>query len=288
MSYAPQLTSHLYRLGLLMAVLSLMGLSVGCSGGDDGGGTEQFEMMPSQVGERGESCQARNDCKEGLACVRNTCVLNDYAISASSGQCSRIECEDTEECCQLDAQCQEYDDACKGGDASACDYFEALCTCNEQCIDKQCQEVSTCADDTECGQGTCSDAGVCVECTGDDECFGGEQCVQGRCKEGCKTDANCPLFHACDQGECVEQDCQNDRECVLFTEDGDATCTDGECIVPCTNDAECNDGNNGFFEICEDQRCIFVGCETDHECRIALDMKNTDGSFRAVCETGAE
>jgi hypothetical protein len=269
---------------LSLAALSLAGLSVGCSGDE---GPEQYETSPKKVGERGESCRARNDCAEGLACVRNTCVRNDYPVSAASGQCSLIECTNDEECCELDSQCQGYQSECEDGEQQACDLFDTYCQCTQQCINQQCQNVNSCSDDSDCFDGSCSD-GICVQCSSDDECFQDEQCIQGRCETGCRADANCPLFSTCQEGECVETGCENDRECVLFTEDGDATCAEGECIVPCSNDAECNSGGDNYFEVCEEGQCVFVGCESDHECRIALGLANTQSDYRAVCEAGGE
>ncbi|MFP4600703.1 MAG: hypothetical protein ACLFVJ_20785 [Persicimonas sp.] len=265
---------------ILMASMVLMLSAIGCSSEPD-----EVLMTPQQVGERGESCTARNDCKEGLACVRGTCVRNDYAINPSSGECVLLECEGDNDCCQGPAECPEWKEACDQDSSSPdCQNLEFYCDCDYQCADSQCRPGAACEQDDDCGvDGICQD-GDCVQCVDDDDCPGDDRCISGFCGEGCAVDSNCPLFHTCNDGDCVEQGCQTDRECVHFAQDGDAVCTDGECVVPCTNDAECNGGQNGFFEICDGGKCVFIGCETDEECRVALDLEETSGNTRTVCE----
>jgi hypothetical protein len=264
---------------LVVALVFTMSACGGC-------GPRTVVNQPERVGERGESCRARNDCEEGLACVRGTCVKNEYAIDQAGGNCVLVECTEDEDCCDPPSQCASLEEDCNGGDEFACDQFDNLCTCEFECSDNQCRSIADpCEDDVDCFGNICDD-GVCVECANADDCFGDEMCIDGFCDEGCETDANCPLFNTCQEGECVETGCQSDRECVLFTEDGDAVCQDGQCNIPCVSDAECNAGDFGQFEICEGGRCVFIGCETDSECRVALGLSNTNGAEAAVCESG--
>jgi hypothetical protein len=69
-----------------------------------------------------------------------------------------------------------------------------------------------------------------------------------------------------------------------------AVCRDGECYVPCETDTNCAGGRFMMdsdpaqsFQICEDGRCRFVGCESDAECRAYLGLNETSGEARAVC-----
>jgi hypothetical protein len=259
---------------------------VGCS--DE---AEKIEMVPQAQGERGESCRARNDCADGLACIRNTCVKNDFPISAVGGSCAIIECTSDAECCpdELSPMCQNAKEDCAGGDQWACDTFEDMCVCDQVCRDNQCRFDLSCVDDNDCSSfGQTCEGGSCVECTDNSQCGGDELCVEGICTEGCSVDANCPLFHVCQDSKCVESGCTTDRECVLFTNNGNATCQDGQCLVACQNDAECGGGFGNSFEVCQDGRCVFVGCETDKECRIALELENRPDEIRAVCEPAGE
>lgn len=268
---------------LALVTVLLVAFSAGC-GSDE---PEQVEFTPKKQGARGESCLARNDCENGLACVRNTCVKNDYPISAVSGSCTLIECTDDAGCCDaaLSPYCESLQTDCDDGDSFACDNFENQCACTSECVDNQCrQKEIACQEDFDCGFGQSCDDGECVECSEDSECSNGESCVDNRCEAGCEVDSNCPLFNSCENSECVETGCQTDRECVIFSGSGNATCDEGECVVACENDAECNGQGDAFFEVCEAGRCVFVGCENDSECRAALNIANTDGNFSAVCE----
>ncbi len=253
-------------------------------------GPDKVEIVPNneRAGERGESCEQSTDCKESLACVNNRCIKNEYNISASASECRRVECQNRDDCCELSEQCQMLEDECEeqGDGSPACEQFDNInCgECNMQCENRLCvQETPACQDDDDCGlSGTCEN-GQCVQCAEDSDCSGDAECRSGVCEEPCEVNEECPLFQECSEGECVETGCTSDRECVLYLEDGTATCSDGECLLPCQNDAECNQGTDGYFNICNSNgRCEFVGCENDAECRVVLDLENTDDA-EAVC-----
>lgn len=269
----------------LLAFVMLLGIVFAAGCNDE---PEQIELIPNQQGARGESCQARNDCEKGLACVRNTCVKNEYPISAVAGSCSVIQCTTDEECCDatLSPYCESLEQDCANGQPYACDAFDDQCGCNQECKDRICRpKPRSCTEDYDCpGSLPSCSGGKCVECTKNSQCRGEDQCVNNSCESGCVADANCPLFESCENSKCVETGCVSDRECVIFTGSGDATCDDGECGVACQNDAECNRNSNSFFEVCESGRCEFVGCESDHECRIAFGLAEMDGQLSAVCE----
>src|SRR5690349_10817941 len=80
----------------LIAALSLVfvaGWSVqGCS-------TNAHKIEPETRGKRGKSCLARNDCAAGLACINGICAKNEFNISVTAKQCTRVECDTTDDCC---------------------------------------------------------------------------------------------------------------------------------------------------------------------------------------------
>ena len=77
----------------------------------------------------------------------------------------------------------------------------------------------------------------------------------------------------------------SDRECVFLLGDALAECLDAECLVPCQEDSECaGDATTTMtFQVCEAGKCVFVGCESDAECRALLHVENTSDPTRAVC-----
>src|SRR5690606_31253835 len=134
----------------------------------------------------------------------------------------------------------------------------------------------------------CED-GRCVECTDDDDCDedANETCSRGSCHKPCTENEECPLFHACDDGECVERGCGTDTECILAasrTQDIEdprlAKClpvAEGSdiniCKVPCENDSECS-----RFEVCNEGYCVFIGCKNHEECRAYFGLEREETS----------
>lgn len=276
----------LILIALMVLLLPLIG---GCSSDP-----EPTLLIPEERGERGESCVARNDCEEGLACVSGRCVENEYNISLEAGHCATVECLNDDECCGdveppsfIGASCDELDSDCAAGNTTACNDYNEYCACDYQCENDRCvpTEPEGCSIDADCPPGQECEDSQCVECVIDDDCSGDDLCIRGFCDEGCDVDSNCPLFHLCQANECVHTGCSTDRECVFFTEHHRATCEDSSCLVPCENDAECNQGQFDEFQVCEGGNCVFVGCETDDECRAAMDMADQPDYWRAVCET---
>ena len=111
-----------------------------------------------------------------------------------------------------------------------------------------------------------------MQCSSDDSCSGDQKCVNGECKGPCQGDGDCPGFQRCINQQCTDGACQTNRECVAFTKNVEATCgTDGKCIVPCTTDLECGNPRNFRFYSCVNNQCLFLGCETDKDCRLILE-----------------
>lgn len=349
-------------------------------------------VTPDGRGERGESCQARNDCGGGLACVNGICSKNDFDISVNAKHCDRIECGEDKDCCgdrprEAPAKCNNRtsvcltptvddcyttmctsnsdcgegvcspgvcsvtgagsctsDDECEDDvcdlTLSACTLSGTYCTsdsaclgtsscvnrfCNcvnpeynptdDICTDEDCDNVCTlrcdnelcvpdtsCDDDDDCvGISDICEDGRCVECVDDDDCDDDdEECVNNFCEKPCSSNEECPLFHACDDGECVARGCGSDTECILAASRlGNGAVEDPRlyqcleasgdsdmrvCKLPCENDASC-----ASFEVCDDGYCVFIGCKTNEECRAYLGIENEETSdakpyiTKAVC-----
>lgn len=333
-------------------------------------------VTPSGRGARGESCEARNDCAGGLACVNGTCSKNDFDVSISAKHCDRVQCEKDKDCCgdrprQAPSKCNnrnsvcltpqladcspvgcESDSVCGSGDCptgvcnlggscnsdedcdadtcvgnycsisgnyctsdasclgqGTCSYRVCNCTnpeydptdpicsdpdcdnvCTLRCEDELCVADTSCEEDSDCAGSVndiCED-GRCVECLDDDDCNDSEEeCVNNFCEKPCTTNEECPLFHACDDGECVERGCGSDTECILAASRlGNGAIEDPRlyqclevggdsdlrvCKLPCENDAGC-----ASSEVCEDGYCVFIGCKTNEECRAYLGLENEE------------
>lgn len=237
---------------------------------------------------RGESCAAANDCVEGLACVGGNCRDVSVELARTPKECVRVECAAAADCCESfvpNESCDIYEANCET-DPIFCNTFRNLCECNQDCVDEVCvASAPGCSSDAECmSQQTpfCVEE-RCVQCDQDSSCPGaGSRCVDGACLAPCEVDENCPLLHACEDGECVEVGCRSDRECVFLDDDPLAVCRDGECDVPCTQDTDCvEDGRR--FQVCVEGSCTFVGCESDAECRALLMLENSPDDTRAIC-----
>lgn len=240
-------------------------------------------MLPSVRGDRGESCEARNDCKDDLACINERCIESDFSFDVQPKECFRVQCELDEDCCEsftAPINCPTLQTACDGGDAPSCLLYDTQCVCPYACQEQACAVVNTCIVDGDCFSPTlrCFD-GLCAQCMVSTDCADTEQqCVAGVCRAGCVRNEQCPLFHACQEGECVDVGCQSARECYFATQNPLTECQDGSCVTPCGNDAEC-----GEFQVCNQGSCTFIGCETNDECRVYLGLQSVPGSDRAVC-----
>ncbi|MDD9940659.1 MAG: hypothetical protein OXU20_06315 [Myxococcales bacterium] len=241
-------------------------------------------MPPVTRGDRGESCMARNDCNSGLACISQRCVENEFDVSVEPKQCVRVQCMEDADCCEAfrpPVNCPMWQSQCDMGVTNSCTIFESNCICQLACQDQACVRVNRCETDLDCGGGgivRCLD-GTCTQCRAPADCPNEDDlCIAGVCRAGCERNEQCPLFHECQAGQCVEVGCTSDRQCLFSTRDPRSRCQDGQCVAPCQNDAECSD-----FHACEDERCVFVGCEADEECRVFLMLQNVPDSTRAVC-----
>jgi len=270
------------KLHIWLACVGLVSVLSGCQ--SDGA----QKVSPANKSERGETCLARNDCVDGLACINGQCMLNEYPISVQARECVRIDCAEDADCCVdfvPDTNCPTYQTDCEDNFIqSSCDAYNRYCICNRVCDDQMCVIPNICTTDTDCillqGSGVC-DNGVCVECLVDVDCPGDGICNvdTNRCISRCTRNEECDIFEQCNaNGECEESGCNDNRECYFATGSPLSECHDGECRVPCENDAECNP-----FDACQNGLCVFVGCTSDEQCRILLGLENRDDTARAVC-----
>lgn len=262
-----------YRIfGLVLCALAAVGATSGC------GDSSESTAASSGKGVRGESCVATPDCGGGLACVAGVCSVRTFELMVTQNECVRIGCREAKDC--LPRNCRTLETACDGGDAFACDEYDAQCDASQYlCESDQC--VQLCDTSAEC-PGTCVE-GRCADCGSDDDCGGDYICVDRQCVQGCEEKADCPFFHDCQAGQCAYTGCSTNRECIAATGSARAICDATECVVPCDTDIECDEPYSFDFVQCVSGRCMPIGCESDAECRIRLDVDLTEDPDDAEC-----
>lgn len=241
-------------------------------------------------GALGEACRARNDCAVGLACVGDVCVTGNLGIPVTGKSCVRVECTTKDDCCSNfvpSPNCPTYQQDCST-DPTSCITYHSLCDCNRDCVDSICKDTPPpCSSNQECASLVtpfCVN-GACAECAQPGDCAGqNDRCVNGTCKAPCTEDAQCALLEACQNGECVRVGCSTDRECFFMLNDPRATCSGGDCQIPCSIDADCaRQLGEQSFQVCQAKKCVFVGCNTDAECRAFLGLSAVTSNVKAEC-----
>lgn len=132
--------------------------------------------------------------------------------------------------CTVDADCDDSD----GCTTDVCDVATGVCGNTADCDAEHCLTVSNAENTTT----------VCVECINSDVdcddadvCNGLETCDTGNCVAG--TPLDCDDANACTDDACdAVAGCSNTAVECLANE----TCVDGECLVVCDEDADCDDG----------------------------------------------
>ncbi len=94
-----------------------------------------------------------------------------------------------------------------------------------------------------------------AECASLADCNEGQICRDGRCmtdNDGCHASRPCPNAQLCVRRVCIVP-CSEDSEC-----DGNGICIVGRCETdfPCTSDAMCDAGSNGQERYCLDGACL--------------------------------
>jgi len=202
-------------------------------------------------------CQNDGDCPDGMKCRGGVCEevtscdCNYDCGSRDSGLvCNRgsHECETgtapadqcTDNCdCYANETCSGGQCVPTGGDGDECQ-SDADCEADEKCLDNRCVP-KTCTTREDCA------GPVCLVC------------VNGECTTPppvCQGDQDCCVGWHCNFGTCAEdaQGCRSDADC----EEPTPRCVDGECMVECASDVDCDGG-----KICIDNHCKSPGCTPD-------------------------
>src|SRR5262245_46638309 len=90
---------QLSKTSLVKTLFSIGLVSLGLAFAGCGGDNETQTVAPASGGKRGESCQARNDCASGLACVHGICAQNEFPLDSQAKQCTLHDCDTTKDCC---------------------------------------------------------------------------------------------------------------------------------------------------------------------------------------------
>ena len=267
----------------LVAVFSLLSLASlsGCSK------DEAQKVQPETRGQRGENCQARNDCEAGLACLNHICAKNEFDIGVEVKQCDRIECQETTDCC-----------GSKPTEAPAkCANRDATCTPTlPGCTTKLCTSDAACGSGT-CRPGTCSiGVGECetaADCA--DTCLPAGTC--SRSGTACIVDTDCTYYPYNTTVTCSTAN----RTCDCTNPDyvpGAAICTDPECEdicllrcdgERCVQDRSCDvdaDCINFGLPMCDKSRC--VQCKKDEDCDTEADETCDAGVCHKPCQHNEE
>ncbi|HET7538522.1 MAG TPA: hypothetical protein VFK05_01575 [Polyangiaceae bacterium] len=290
----------------LVSVVSLFSF-VGCS-------KDPTKFEPSSRGKRGENCQARNDCQDGLACLNGICGINEFSVSVAVKHCDIIECSTTEDCCgdkptEVPAKCSKRDATCLPSLAG--------CVANQ-----------VCTSDATCGAGTCRPAAATGTCSGGNlagrtcasttDCQ--DLCVNGACSyslDTCTENIDCLYYSTltttcakasrtcncvnpeylpsdpictdpdctdlctlrCDKERCVvDRSCKKDTDCAAAT----PFCSDGQC-VQCTADDDCADGQSCDSGVCH------TPCKHNEECSAFYECNADSGECEYVgCKSDRE
>lgn len=264
------------------------------------------KIEPAGRGKRGESCQARNDCASGLACISFTCSKNDFNIDVSAKHCDRVDCKKNSDCCgnkptQAPARCNDYDKLCQSTIAT-------------------CSSGQYCEDDNDCGGGTCEGYGYCSKtyqsCNSDNDCYAADVCSGGYCTVtglSCADNSGCLGSDVCSGNYCTRSGayCNDDSDC--YSSDvcnntyltcncsnpdynpTDDLCSDSDCFdicllrcedERCVQDTSCDNNDDCGSGFCQDDRC--VECRRDSDCDEDNDELCVDGRCERGCEEDEE
>ena len=229
---------------------------------------------PERRGGRGDPCLVVNDCKKPLLCLAGVCLDGSLSEKPTGKVCVAVECFDDKDCCPPQSKpMQEYCDELKGKtDSASKRAYSWDCACESRCKAHMCSEDDRdryeCDSTTDCKVGACK-SNVCVECSKDADCGAGFLCDAQKCKRGCRRDEECGALEACEDARCVARDCSGNRQCIDVLGYRAAECRDGDCVIPCDNDAACNPyyTRAGAALVCKQGICTDIGCKTHFDCQ---------------------
>jgi hypothetical protein len=261
-------------------------------------------------------CISPSDCTGGSICQgTRTCAFRNTAICVDDSDCAETcefpigmggaptfgTCSIRGTQCSTDSDCSYATDTCSPGFCSCSnpnwDSSHPICSdpdcddvCTLVCEGRRCVEDTSCESNADCGgvRDICADRGDCVQCETNADCDdpndeedNDDECSDdGSCFRPCQGDAECPMFHACEQGDCNYVGCRTTQECILLGTNAGIqdprllTCTQndngiGTCAIQCQIDAHC-----GGNQKCEDGSCKYIGCAEDTDCYSLLNLNN--------------
>jgi hypothetical protein len=155
-----------------------------------------------------------------------------------------------------------------GGSVGSCSLNGAVCYSDGDCAINSCSSPYCRCDNPDYDP----TAPICE----DEDCEGicGWTCEGQLCAVdlSCNIDSDCVnATPFCDDGACVQ--CLSDEDC-----EEDVACIAGVCGPECEADSEC-----GLFEVCQDDACLYVGCQTDRECVLSAPVGSEQDPRLAVC-----
>ncbi len=282
--------SKLVQTCISLGFLSLGLAFVGCNGEE---GTQT--VAPAASGQRGETCDARNNCASGLACIQGVCAQNQFEVSPQSKECVLHECAETADCCggkpsTAPAKCANVVSICDTPTIPGCTSDFLSCTSSAECdggvcglgicsyTSTSCDDANPCAQDT-CVTGTCSISSVSCP-NGQSDCAT-NTCLSRECS--CENPVHDPFDPICTDPDCTDvctvicqdslcvedETCETDTDCIgSFT---GPVCLEGSC-VGCATDDDC-DTENDF------------ACNANHQCEKPC-TKNEECPTFSECQKG--
>lgn len=201
------------------------------------------------------NCLVDSDCKEGLYCENNNCVINKVCSTSVD--------------CHIDQHCSTNNICVKDCSYNTCNENE-ICDINtKECKIIKCQTDFDCENGFYCNlEGNCETKEYfCIETS---ECFNGYHCENSYCLMNCN-DSTCQEGFYCNDltGFCenIINECSTDSEC-----DPNFKCENNQCViinVECEIDSDCS---NRF--VCVNNTCIFF----QEQC-----VYNSDCEENSIC-----
>jgi hypothetical protein len=220
-------------------------------------------------------CRTDSECVAGQSCCGGVCT--ELATDPINCGACDMACAAGETC--LDGFCQSGP-----GCLSDADCDDAYSGTIDLCVNGTCVHELACTSDSDCMLGEFCVAGRCVAlCTdidGDGACaeqdcddldptvFPGSQelcdsrdndCdgqIDEGCSASCSADNQCAAGLVCCAGQCADiaNDSQNCGGCSLVCAAGQV-CFGGVCMIGCTADSDCDDGNPNTADYCVNGTC---------------------------------
>ncbi|MBW2264195.1 MAG: hypothetical protein JRG91_19695 [Deltaproteobacteria bacterium] len=232
-----------------ITILSL--LAARCGGAGDGPTFDAGSDQDAEEESGCESCSSHDECDDGVACTRDTCVIGGCCEhQPDDGECPPGEVCDPDVGC-VSSECSTDGDCDDGLD----------CTLDTCLVDHTCSHTDTCPTGQRCTEAGCEEI---VPCSTDEECIAHDG-------DFCNGDEWCDPEFGC-QPAVSPRECADDDDCTVDTCDTDL----GMCVF------ECDPCLEGCLETCDFDPydgCFSLGTTIAQRC--AFGMVNY--SFNQVC-----